>query len=84
MRQAVRMLRPGDDALPTCTFSPEENEQIIAGLLREDERMSLLEMEGYEGFAEGRPDLADGNEELKNVSASGLTEWPGRDISWLC
>ena len=75
VRQAVRMLRPGGVMLySTCTFSPEENEQIIAGLLREDERMSLLEMEGYEGFAQGRPDLADGNEELKKC----VRIWPHR------
>ena len=71
--QAVRMLRPGGMLLySTCTFSPEENEQIIAGLLREREDMRLTEIEGYDGFSGGRPDLADGNPELKKC----VRIWP--------
>lgn len=71
--KAADMLRPGGMLLySTCTFSPEENEQIIAGLLRERGDMHLAEMEGYEGFAEGRPDLADGNPELKKC----VRIWP--------
>lgn len=71
--RAARMLRPGGMLLySTCTFSPEENEQIIAGLLREREDMHLTEIEGYEGFSEGRPELADGNPELKKC----IRIWP--------
>lgn len=73
LSRAARMLRPGGMLLySTCTFSPEENEQIIAGLLREREDMHLIETEGYEGFSEGRPDLADGNPELKKC----VRIWP--------
>ena len=65
IRQAVSMLRPGGLLLySTCTFSPEENEQTIASLLQEHLEMRLVEMPWYEGFAHGRPDLADGNVEL--------------------
>ena len=65
IRQAVSMLRPGGLLLySTCTFSPEENEQTIASLLREHPELQLVELPWYEGFAHGRPELADGNPEL--------------------
>lgn len=60
------------DDYSTCTFSPEENEQIIAWVLREFPEMQLIPMKGYEGFSEGRPDLADGNPELKKC----VRIWP--------
>lgn len=73
--QAAKMLRPGGMMLySTCTFSPEENEQVIAHLLRERQDMHLAEMEGYEGFAQGRPDLADGNPQLEKC----VRIWPHR------
>lgn len=54
IRQAVSMLRPGGMLLySTCTFSAEENEEIVLGALREYPELELLPMEGYEGFAEG-------------------------------
>ena len=65
IRQAVSMLRPGGLLLySTCTFSPEENEQTIASLLQEYPELQLVELPWYEGFAHGRPELADGNPEL--------------------
>ena len=71
--QAARMLRPGGRMLySTCTFSPEENEQVISSLLENREDMHLEEIEGYEGFSEGRPDLADGNPELRKC----VRIWP--------
>lgn len=65
LRSAVTMLRPSGLLLySTCTFSAEENEQSIAAILDEYPEMELLEVPWYEGFAHGRPDLADGREEL--------------------
>lgn len=73
--QAARMLRPGGMMLySTCTFSPEENEQVIAHLLRERGDMHLAEIEGYDGFAAGRPDWADGNPALEKC----VRIWPHR------
>lgn len=70
---AVKMLRPGGQMLySTCTFSPEENEQIIAFILSEYPEMSIVEIDGYEGFATGCPALADGNEELRKC----VRIWP--------
>lgn len=73
--QAADMLRSGGMMLySTCTFSPEENEQVIAHLLAERPDMQLETMEGYGGFAPGRPDLADGNPELEKC----VRIWPHR------
>lgn len=71
--QAARMLRPGGMFLySTCTFSPEENEQVIAYLLKERSDMRLENIEGYTGFSKGRPELADGNPELEKC----VRIWP--------
>lgn len=57
LTRAAQMLREGGKLLySTCTFSPEENEQVIEHLLHSRDDMELLEIEGYEGFAPGRPE----------------------------
>ncbi len=57
--QAASMLRPGGMMLySTCTFSPEENEQIIAYLLKERPDFTVEEITPYEGFRPGRPEWA--------------------------
>ena len=56
--KAADMLRPGGMMLySTCTFSPCEDEEVVAHLLQERPDMELMEMPGYEGFSEGRPEL---------------------------
>lgn len=71
--QAAHMLRPGGKLLySTCTFSPEENEQIIAYLLENEPGFTLLDIELYEGFSKGRPELADGNPDLEKC----VRIWP--------
>ena len=56
--KAADMLRPGGMMLySTCTFSPCEDEEVVAYLLQERPDMELMEMPGYEGFSEGRPEL---------------------------
>lgn len=62
--RAAQMLAPGGQLLySTCTFSPEENEEVIAYLLESREDMEVLEIAGYEGFSQGlatknHPELA--------------------------
>ena len=59
VKQAVSMLRPGGMMLySTCTFAPEEDEQVIAYLLRECPEMELCEIPWQKGFSHGRPELA--------------------------
>lgn len=57
--RAADMLRPGGRLLySTCTFSPEENEQMISFLMKERPEFEVLPIPNrYEGFAAGRPDL---------------------------
>ena len=75
VKQAIAMLKQGGKMIySTCTFSPEENEQIIAWILQDFPQMHLIAMRGYEGFAQGRPDLADGNPELTKC----VRIWPHR------
>lgn len=67
LKQALPMLKPGGMLLySTCTFSPLEDEGTVEKILNMDEQMELLEMEGYEGFAEGNPAFIDSDrEEIK-------------------
>ena len=57
--RAADMLRPGGMLLySTCTFSPEENEQMISFLMKERPEFEILPIpDRYEGFASGRPEL---------------------------
>ena len=59
LMQAAEMLRPGGLLLySTCTFDASENEGSIAYLLEHHPEFTVESMEGYEGFCEGRPELA--------------------------
>ena len=52
--RAADMLRPGGMMLySTCTFAPEENEEMIRYLLQERPQMKLREVPWQEGFAHG-------------------------------
>ncbi len=56
--QAASMLRPGGMLLySTCTFDPLENERTIEYLLSKYPEFEICVMEGYEGFAKGRPEV---------------------------
>ena len=67
--QAAQMLRPGGMILySTCTFSPAENEQTIEYLLNQYPEFDLCEMEGYEGFSCGMPEMtASGDDRLRRT-----------------
>ena len=57
--QAADMLRPGGQLLySTCTFAPKEDEGVVSYLLENRPDMELMEMQGYEGFSQGRPEYA--------------------------
>lgn len=71
--RAAQMLAPGGDMLySTCTFSPEENEQVVQFLLDSRDDMEIREIQPYEGFAPGRPEVANGTPDLKKC----VRIWP--------
>lgn len=54
--QAYRMLRAGGYLVySTCTFSPRENEEMIAAFLSEYRDMRVQAVKRYPQFSEGRP-----------------------------
>ncbi len=56
--QAADMLKPGGHMLySTCTFAPEEDEEVIRFLLAERPDMQLLDVPTREGFSEGLGDM---------------------------
>lgn len=56
--QAAQMLRPGGMMLySTCTFDPLENEGTIEYLLEQNPEFHILDMESYEGFCHGLPEV---------------------------
>lgn len=74
VEDAVKLLRPGGMLLySTCTFSPEENEQVIEYLLEKNEDLSLVPMKMCEGFDCGHPEWAlHQRPEIKNC----IRLWP--------
>lgn len=64
LTETLKMLRPGGELIySTCTFSPEEDEQIIAWLLQQYP-LSVVPIARQAGMSAGRPEWADGNPEL--------------------
>jgi 16S rRNA C967 or C1407 C5-methylase (RsmB/RsmF family)/NOL1/NOP2/fmu family ribosome biogenesis protein len=75
LAEAARLVRPGGLlAYATCTFSPEEDEQVVAQFLAERSDFRLVDAPRYEGFADGRPEWANG----ATVVAGAVRLWPHR------
>ncbi|MFT8318966.1 MAG: RsmF rRNA methyltransferase first C-terminal domain-containing protein [Sporolactobacillus sp.] len=74
--KAYQMLRIGGILVySTCTFSPEENEQVIDKFLSVHPDLSLLPLEKSNNIADGRPEWAlTKNSELKKAARL----WPHR------
>lgn len=65
LTSAMKMLKPGGTLVySTCTFAPEENEQVIAWLLQNYPELELKPIKKYPGMDDGRPEWADDNPEL--------------------
>ncbi|RDV82998.1 RsmB/NOP family class I SAM-dependent RNA methyltransferase [Ammonifex thiophilus] len=57
LQHAARLIRPGGLLLyATCTFAPEENEEVIASFLRTHPEFHLVEVERHPLFDRGRPE----------------------------
>ena len=61
----------------TCTFSPEENEAVIAQFLREFPQFELIDPPRFAGFAVGRPSWVDGSLADESLQKS-VRLWPHR------
>ncbi|WP_026485839.1 RsmF rRNA methyltransferase first C-terminal domain-containing protein [Caldanaerobius polysaccharolyticus] len=72
---AADLLKPGGlMSYSTCTFSPEENEQVISQFLKRRPDFELIDVPVSRLFSRGRPDWGDGNPQL----AKCMRLWPHR------
>lgn len=79
LRVAPELLRPGGRMLySTCTFAPEENEQVIANFLAEQPDFQLLEPEWAGGFDRGRPEWSAAPPEIAAHLSRAVRLWPHR------
>ena len=57
LRLAAKLVRPGGWLLySTCTFAPEEDEEIIVNLLEEFQDYTVVSLPDHPGFMRGQPD----------------------------
>ncbi|WEV50301.1 RsmF rRNA methyltransferase first C-terminal domain-containing protein [Lactobacillus sp. ESL0731] len=77
LTQAVKMLKPGGELVySTCTYAPEEDEQIVSWLINEF-GFSVIASGLYSAkISHGRPEWADNNPALKGT----LRFWPQDDL----
>jgi NOL1/NOP2/sun family putative RNA methylase len=69
LTEAVKMLKPGGHLIySTCTFAPEEDEQMMAWLLATYPEFELEALPKTAGIADARPEWADGNPELAKAA----------------
>lgn len=65
LTEAVKNLKPGGELIySTCTFAPEEDEQIIAWLVTQF-GFEILPIKKFPGMDDGMPQWADGNSDLE-------------------
>ena len=72
---AAQMLRRGGRMVySTCTFSPQENEEIINEFLKKNSDFFLVDIPKEHGFAAGRPEWGQNEPELSKT----VRLWPHR------
>lgn len=77
LESAVRMVRPGGMLLySTCTFSPEENEQVLAELLRSQPDLTMEPLPQVPGAEAARPEW--GGVGASPDLARAIRLWPHR------
>ncbi|MGY5339703.1 RsmF rRNA methyltransferase first C-terminal domain-containing protein [Levilactobacillus spicheri] len=69
LTEAVKMVKPGGQLIySTCTFAPEEDEQMMAWLVKTFPDFQLVPVEKTGGVIDAKPEWADGNPDLKNAA----------------
>jgi NOL1/NOP2/sun family putative RNA methylase len=75
LQSADRLLKPGGTLVySTCTFSPEEDEQMIAKFMQQHEEYELVEIPKIAGIEGGRPAWAGGDAAFEYAARL----WPHR------
>lgn len=75
LASAYQMLAPGGSIIySTCTFSPEEDEQIIAWLVEQYPTLQIQLVKKYQGMDAGQPGFANGDPNLSKT----VRLWPHR------
>ncbi len=68
LNSAVKMLKPGGTLIySTCTFAPEEDEQIVKWLLDTHPNFELQPIKKYPGMDDGRPKWAKEDERVSQT-----------------
>jgi len=76
---APQLVRPGGRMLySTCTFSPEENEQVVAAFLADNPDFDLVEPPAIAGADHGRPEWAAADPQIAARLARAIRLWPHR------
>jgi NOL1/NOP2/sun family putative RNA methylase len=81
LEQAAQLVRSGGLLLySTCTFSPEENEGVIADFLDRQPNYRLERLAQYPGFAPGRPDWLQRQPAMgvQTTISQAIRLWPHR------
>jgi len=77
LKQAAAMLRPGGRMVySTCTFSPEENEEMIAEFLRTHAHFQVVPVAAEHGIQPGRPEWVE-HMEFGSAKAADATRQVG-------
>lgn len=75
VQEAYKMLAPGGRLIySTCTFAPEENEQLIARLLEHYPDMHIQKIDKIAGLSSGCPQWGNNYPELSDT----VRAWPNR------
>ncbi|KRM09418.1 RsmF rRNA methyltransferase first C-terminal domain-containing protein [Paucilactobacillus suebicus] len=68
LASAVKMLKPGGKLIySTCTFAPEEDEQIINWLLDEYPQFEMTPINKYPGMDDGRNEWSKGSNDVSDA-----------------
>lgn len=67
IQQAIKMLKPGGKIIySTCTFAPEEDEQIVNWMSQKYD-LDIDPIKKYNGMSSGYPEWTDGNPDVANT-----------------
>lgn len=78
LNQSAPLVRPGGRILySTCTFSPEENEGVIAAFLGDNPEFELLDLPAVPGLNRGLPEWIGAPDELRRTGRFWPHTGPG-------